>query len=314
MGGLKGLYSVADITLDEIQSKNTIFIPTGIDGIDNELNDLEGGRMTLLTGRPGEGKTTLAHRMALQSVDKNFKTLIVDGEHEKNTITRNLYNKVIGNDPRLYDSIAYNKKVMKLPKAYVKPMLDKWCRDKLWFYSKSEGNIKNLEKLFDMYKWMHEKYGLNLILLDNLMSLMELKDNDKNKDQIIFAEKCHDLVINTGIHLILVAHPNKTAEKGASIDYYQISGASELINIADNVLQVIRSANPLEDECDGWVEIHKNRGYGTYKKVSLIYDTETTSLVEKGVAPKKLNWQRTGKQLENTAITYIPPMKGGGYE
>lgn len=298
MDRIKGLYQISDVSIDSIVNKNQIFIPTGIDGIDNELNDLEGGRLTLLTGRPGEGKTTLAHRIVLNAVDKGFRSLIVDGEHEKGIITRNLYTKMIGNDSSCYKSIPYNKKSIKMPTPLVKPMLDSWAKDKLWFYSKSEGSIKDLDRLFDMYKYMYEKYGTSLILLDNLMSLMELKDNDKNKDQIKFAEKCHDLVITTGIHLILVAHPNKTATKGESIDYFQISGASELIAIADNVLQVIKAPDPREAECDGWVEIHKNRGYGTFKKVELVYDVETTALVEKGVKPKKLHWKNKGTQQD----------------
>ena len=294
---VKGLHSVADMPQEKVDEKKTLFVPTGIRGIDNELNMLEGGRMTLLTGRPGEGKTTFAHRAALEAVDKGFKVLIVDGEHSATVIRRGLYNKVIGNNASAYDSVPYNLKKIKLPKTHIKPMLDDWCRNKLWFYSKSEGKINDLNKLFDMYQWMHEKHGINLIILDNLMSLMEFKDDDKNKEQIAFANKCHDLVIqNPNMHLVLVAHPNKTAAKGASIDYYQISGASELINISDNVLQVIKSANPSEDMCDGWIEIHKNRGYGTYKKVELVYDKETTALVEKGVVARSLNWQNEGKQ------------------
>jgi len=294
---VKGLYNVSEMPNEVIDENKMIFIPTGIFGIDDKLNMLEGGRMTLLTGRPGEGKTTFAHRVALEAVDKGFKVLIVDGEHSSFVIRRGLYNKVIGNNKNAYDLKPYNLKKIKVPKTHIKPMLDDWCKDKLWFYSKSEGQIKDLNKLFDMYKWMHEEYGINLIILDNLMSLMEFRDEDKNKEQIAFANKCHDLVIqNPNMHLILVAHPNKTATKGESIDYYQISGAGELIAISDNVLQVIKSADSVEDECDGWIEIHKNRGYGTFKKVELVYDEETTALVEKGVVSKALNWEGKGTQ------------------
>lgn len=288
---IKGLHDFGDSDFDNLIPKNQIFIPTGIQSIDDRLNALEGGRITLLTGRPGEGKTTIGHRICLEAVDKGYKVLIVDGEHERTSLVRNLITKIIGSDKTAYNLKKYNLKYLKIPKDETKPLIAKWAKDKLVYYSKTEGDIGDLDRLFDLYKWMSKEHGTNLIFLDNLMSLMEFKADDKNKNQIAFMDKCHSLVTTTGMHLILVAHPNKTAGKGESIDYFQVSGASELINIADNVLQVIRSADPITDECDGWIEIHKNRGYGDFQKTELVFDKETTALIEKNKQPKKINWR-----------------------
>lgn len=289
----KGLYNLSKAEYKKITQSDNIFIDCGIDGVDDELNGFEGGRVTLITGRPGEGKSTFVHRVALYAVSNGFGTLIVDGEHDMNNLRNNLHIKLIGMDSTLYDRVRYHRKEIKQPKKHVYEMLQKWSSDKLWVYSKSEGQIKNLDNLFRLYSEMIKVHDIKFIILDNLMTLLDHQGDDQNKAQADFMNKCHDLAINAGVHIVLVAHPNKSAQKGQSIDYYQISGASELVNLADNVIQIVRSEG---EEYDGFAEILKNRGYGVYKKVYLDYDKSTGALVEHGVAPKRIDWRNEGKQ------------------
>ena len=293
----RGLVNLSKIEYKPIKASGKLFVDSGIDGVDNEINGFEGGRVTLITGRPGEGKSTFVHRIALYAVSNGICTLLVDGEHETNSLMNNLHVKLIGHDNTLYDERRYHRKYIKQPKQLVYKQLQQWSANKLWIYSKSSGQIKTLDNLFKLYNEMIKKHNTKFIILDNLMTLLDHQGSDQNKAQADFMNKCHDLAVNTGIHIILVAHPNKSAQKGETIDYYQISGASELVNLADNVIQIVRSEN---EEHDGYAELLKNRGYGIYKKVYLDYDKGTGSLIEHNVQPKAIRWQEQGKQQQWT--------------
>lgn len=297
-----GLVNVGSVKYKKKNEKDSLFIDTGIDGADDELNGLEGGRVTLVTGRPGEGKSTFVHRAALYAVSCGHPTLIVDGEHDQETLINNLYIKLIGYNDTLYDKIRYHRKIIKQPKKHIYMQLQEWSKH-LWIYSKSVGQIKNLDNLFRLYREMTIQYGIRFIILDNLMTLLDHKGDDQNKAQADFMNKCHDFAIANNVHIVLVAHPNKSAVKGEAIDYYQISGASELINLADNVLQVVRVEGK---EYDGFIEILKNRGYGTYKRVPLDFDKNTGALVEHGVQPRAIDWQRNGLQEKLKTLTGDP--------
>jgi len=293
----RGLVNLSNVEYKKIAPSGRLFVDSGIDGVDNEINGFEGGRVTLITGRPGEGKSTFVHRIALYAVSNGIGTLLVDGEHETKGLMNDLHIKLVGHDTTLYDTIKYHRKYIKQPKPLVYGRLQKWSNNKLWVYSKSSGQIKTLDKLFKLYSEMIRVHNIKFIILDNLMTLLDHAGSDQNKAQADFMNKCHDLAVNTGIHIILVTHPNKTAQKGETIDYYQISGASELVNLADNVIQIVRVE---DEEYDGYAELLKNRGYGIYKKVKLDYDIGTGSLIEHNLTPTAIRWQEQGNQEQWT--------------
>ena len=112
---------------------------------------------------------------------------------------------------------------------------------------------------------------------------------------------CTSLAKSANVAVVLVAHPNGSAAKGKEIDYYQISGTSDIPNLMDNAIQIIK--DPTDDDgvvqCDGRAVILKNRKYGIYGKVDFAFDPETISLLEiknEQVKGKKYNWRMEGKQ------------------
>ena len=295
---IKGLRDLIKNPYSGLTNKNVKFIPTGIDGIDDELNDLESRRTTLVTGRPGEGKSTFVDRVGLNAIDKGFRLLLVDGEHDQDVLINNLYKKVIGNEQGAFNLVKYNKKYLKEPKKEVQTLLNKWHEDKLFIFSKGDSEIKNLTALFKSIIDIVKTKKIDLIILDNLMSLIDAGSETMNALQSEFMKATHYLAINENCHVIIVAHPNKTAHKGESIDYFQVSGTADLANLADNIIQIRRNFKE-EDSADAYIEIHKNRGYGTFKESPLYYDKETSSLYEivNGQATsRKFNWKEISKK------------------
>ena len=290
-----------------LTKSNKKYIPTGIQQLDLAFNDLSTGTVTVITGRPSEGKSTFVHRIIVNAIDKGFRTLVVDGEHEQEQLINKLYRMVIGSDRNLYRLVQCNKRFMKEPKANILEMLQAWHGDKLNILSKHEESLSNFESLFSLIELGIKKEKLDFVILDNLMSLIDSTSAELNANQSKFMKRCTSLAKKMNVAIVLVAHPNKTAQKGKEIDYFQVSGNSDIANLADNMLQVIK--NPTDDneviEAQGRIVVQKNRYYGETPKIDLVYDAETGSLLEVvgGEAKRpEIDWRKEGEQNGFTSV------------
>lgn len=283
-----------------IKSKQK-YIPTGMDTLDYALNDLPTGTVIVITGRPADGKSTVVHQIVVNAIDKGHSTLIVDGEHDQEMLINKLYKVVIGGDKSLYRLVKLNKKYLKEPKANILEMLQVWHGNKLNILSKHEEGLQSFEALFSLIELAIKKEKLDLIVLDNLMSLIDSTSVELNASQSKFMKRCTTLAKAMNVAIILVAHPNKTAQKGKETDYFQISGNSDIANLADVIIQVIK--DPTNDEggkeADGRIIVQKNRYYGETPSFDLVFDVETSSLLEivDGIGKRnQLDWRKEGVQ------------------
>jgi len=256
------------------------------------------GRVSVVAGCPNDGKTTIVHRMGLNAIDYGFKTLFVDGEHMQEDIINRLYQKVIGTNKQLFDLVKYNKKWVKEPKYHILEQLEEWHKDKMYILSKNMLDITSLTSLFNLIETYVKQLGIDLIILDNLMSLVDDGDENLNRQQSLFMKKTTALAKNNNCHIVLVAHPNKTVTRGEEFDYYQIAGNSDIPNLADNVFCTWRDFDATE--VSGHLAIKKNRDYGQLKKLDLFYQQEISSLLELDIdgTPhcKQIDWMNRGNQ------------------
>ena len=259
------------------------FISTGLASIDQALNDLAPGCVTVVAGRSNGGKSTFVNQIVANAIEVMNKTLLISGEDDKRLLLNKIYTAVIGSNPKLYDNVQINKRWFKTPKPAVVKMLKEWHKDKLSLYMKGEGSLKTTEELFKMVSEKIKVEGYNLIVIDNLMSVLSVKSADnKYEAQADFVQKCCDISKLYHCHIVIVLHPNKTYKKGDMMDFEQISGSSDISNKADSIIAITREYG--EDEnasgVDGYCEILKNRYFSDLKKIPLKYDKETGLLLE----------------------------------
>jgi twinkle protein len=292
-----------------MSSKGIKFIPTGFDSLDQALNQFETERMTLITGRPGEGKSTFVSQIQNFAIDKGYSVARIDGEHAQEKLINDTYVKAVGFDDRYFDIIKFNLKYIKEPKKETLEALKKWHKNKLFLYSKGESKLSNTDELFDIIRNILNTEKIDLLILDNLMSLLSCDSIEKNEKQSEFIKKCHDLCLTYNIHVILVAHTNKQALQGKKIDVYNISGSADLSGVPDNIIHV--SKTPDEDkqveQCDGFLHLLKNRGYGNTITIKTQYVEETSMLLElkdNKALYKKIDWERFLKK-DNTSLNVL---------
>lgn len=293
--------TVATDPYESLRTANTKYISFGIPSLDEAFNGLESKTVTVITGRPSEGKSTFAHNIILNAINDRQKVLLVDGEHNKNDLYNNLFRKVIGRDKSLYDEIICFKKIRKEPKPHIQEMLTKWFGTNLMVVFKNETEIGSFKAMFEFMENACKFSKVDMVVLDNLMSLVTSSQVELNAKQSDFMKGCTSLAKNANVAVVLIAHPNQSAQKGKEIDYYQISGTSDIPNLIDNAIQIIK--DPTNESGDilaqGRAVTLKNRKYSQYPKVDFVFDEQTMSLCECSngkVRVKNYDWRMEGEQ------------------
>ena len=296
---------------ESIKNQNKKFGSFGIYSLDNALDGIVSGTVTVITGRPSEGKSTFLHGVILKNIDYGKRVHIVDGEHILNDLYNKLFRQVIGSDNTLYTKVTNNIKTRYEPKPHIQEMLNKWFGDKLMLSLKHESNLSDFDELFKIAEESCKKHNVDIIIFDNMASIIDSTVAELNAKQSKFIKLCSSLAKSANVAVILVSHPNGTAQKGKAIDYYQISGSSDIINIADNVIQVIK--DPIEDDGsiknDGRIVILKNRYFSEYPIIDLTYDKELMALCENSgdsYIVNQYNWRNEGIQEGFTKETNSP--------
>lgn len=301
------------LSLDEVPTLD----PDSIESIATGIKELDkkmfGGtilqQLSIMTGRPASGKSTILNTILLSSVQQGYPTALFSGELPdwmlKSWITlpaagRNYVKPSLKRNDSWY-----------VPKEVESKILQ-WLKGKLYIHNAEYGdNWGQLRKdILDIIK-----KGAKNIILDNLMTIgLDDSEWDKNKAQIGFIHELHDMVRQENVHIWLVAHPRK---QSAFLRFEDISGASEIGNFADNVCIVHRINQDFENQAKAFfpkhkleaikdagytnvVEIAKNRVPGLYigDLVGVFYEPETKRMKNNPVEMFQYGWDSTPVQQE----------------
>lgn len=294
---LTDLYSTP---YESIFDDNLKFVPTGYPTCDEYMNDLPTKKVTVITGVPKEGKSTFLHKAVIHAIDKGYRVLLIDGEHDKNTLVNKLYHMTIGNNRAAYTKKKLNKMEFLEPKPHVIEILREWHKDRLMIFNKYLSPFSTLDQLFEYIEPLVEEKGIDLVVADNLMMLVDGPNVEKNENQSRFMKRMCDLAKSKNCHCIIVAHPNKGARAGEEMGMYDVLGSSDIVNLVDYLIQIMRVYDD-EVDVDAYCRIILNRTRGrNIGDIPLKFDKETESLCEMardGTAIRSyVDWQREGKQ------------------
>ena len=112
-----------------------------------------------------------------------------------------------------------------------------WIKNKLFIYS--EESISSVDNISASIEYLARTKDVKLFVLDNMMTIDNsgLEELDKQKR---LAKKLKSLARKYKICIILVAHPKKKGDKDR-YHMHDVSGASEVVNLADYELILTRN-------------------------------------------------------------------------
>ena len=283
------------LNMEDIQYldlKNLSAIPTGHERFDRKALGFILGEISIVSGLNASGKSSWLNCITLNAIQRGFKVAMFSGELMKEKVKtwlnqaaagREFVKKVYG-----YDDFYY------VPKD-VTAKIDAWTKDKFFLYDNKYG--RNWSRLLESVKSVVEKKEVNLLILDNLMTLdLDAFSGDKNEKQSSFVNGLADLAKQANIHIILVAHPRKSL---TFLRREDIGGSGDITNLADNVYIIHRCNKDFEkrapeflgqDEVtkltqgEGYsnvVEVCKNRFVGSVDNIfGYYYEMETRRFMQ----------------------------------
>ncbi|WP_455542921.1 DnaB-like helicase N-terminal domain-containing protein [Intestinibacter sp.] len=256
-----------DASTISLQKQENGAIQTGFSSIDSATGGgLNFGTLTILTGNPGSGKSTFLNQILANALSLGFSALLYSGELTYQMMME-WFAKTVANPNHLSTYTNNFGRYVKVTSEGF-DLISNWTKDKLFIYSKdARADEINLSSAIE---YLAINKNTKLFILDNLMTL-ECSGSDKYEKQIIAVKALKNLAKKYNLVVILVAHSNKSSLLNREAHVFEISGASEIPNLADYVFKASRD----NEQPITYIGILKNRITGIIKrKVTLTFDSK----------------------------------------
>lgn len=239
------------------------FLKTGFKGLDILLSGgLRTSSLTILTGEPGSGKSTLINQILAENIYQKNNCFLYTGELDNSDAIQWL-KRTVSNDYHIKE--FNNKQGIKYYDIsdYTWDLISKWLDERLFI--PDDDFIADKNNVLTVLEDMVVSKGVRLIILDNLMTLNTGDSEKQYQEQKQLCLQLKQMAKKYDIAVILVAHPKKPGDKKKGKEkpkasMYDVLGASEIVNISDNVLRIERLESTTE------LIVLKNRWGGTINR------------------------------------------------
>lgn len=244
--------SVVDFTdVDDLDVSDMTGVTTGIKPLDKKLIKIFDGTLTILSGRPGSGKTSLIDQSIATAIDDGNSVFLFSKEMPERMST-NWFNYILAGRRNLVEKVSPDGEKYNVVSFEAKQKIKEFYRNKLYIYKDSEPN--DIESVKKSMEECVRKYGVKYLVIDNLMMLdLQCSEEDKNTAQTNLINDLIRFASKFNVAVVLIAHPRKTSDMQSDIEMYDIAGSSNIINLAMRSIGLRRvSKKEKEDENCKW--------------------------------------------------------------
>ena len=264
---------------------------TGIPSLDRCLGGVYFGQLIVLTGKRGEGKSTYASWILANALDAGQKVFAYSGELPDYHFRNWLDLQIAGADEQDVTKNEYGDEIYSV-KAEARSKLTEFYRDRAFIFDNSQiPETADNDLLINTIIESAEQYGCRVILVDNLMTAMDVAPNsDPYRAQSAFVKKLKMTAQKYKLAVILIAHPRKEGED-VDLSNDSVAGSSDITNLADTVITYEKITDKEKEKDKSLANYHsrigviKNRLTGKRlltkeTKVKVIYSPKTKRIVE----------------------------------
>ena len=274
------------IELSEVENVDIFKLPklrTGIRQLDRLLyGGLPFGGVALISGKPGEGKSTFASQILINALYQGHKCFAYSGELPNYLFRAWIDFQLAGRNHITEYQNKWGDRNYTLSDTN-REMIADWYRGKCFLYDNRivEGDEK--ESILKIVEEVVQQYGAKVILLDNLMTALDLEGwntYDKYEKQSLFVKRLSRIALKYNVLVLLVAHKRKNNFTTNEND--EISGSGDISNLA--MLTIAYEKDKEQKLTQRLVKVSKNRLFGKTETKGYIleYDEKSKRIYGQG--------------------------------
>ena len=257
LDNVKELADVQSVDINRLDK-----IETGIDLLDRTIRGMAMGQLVILTGKRGDGKSTLMSQLVCAALEQKRNVFVYSGELADFHFKRWLDYQLAGSANIIEQNNKWGDKDYALSKDVIEN-INRWYRHRAFIYDNNFiADGSEMETLPQTIEKAILKYNVQFICIDNLMTAMErvTEQNNLYLAQSNFVGRLKAIAMKYSVVILLVAHPKKGTANEFQDDNELIAGSSDITNKADIILRYERVEG--EEDSNGLIKVTKNRIMG----------------------------------------------------
>lgn len=229
-------------------------------GLTKIMKGHRGGELTLLTGRSGQGKTTVLSQISMDLANRGVHTLWGSFEIKNKRLVKKML-------------LQFCQRNLEKDLGSFNYWYDRYEELPMW-YMRFFGST-GIDQILDAMEYADYQFDVKHTILDNLQFMTD--DNSNNKfnamDEVI--SKIRKFATQKNHHITLVIHPRKVGQgSGEEMDTSDLGGTAKAEQEADTII-ILQSGGEKK-----YLDVKKNRFDGDLGKVYFEYQKATNRIVE----------------------------------
>ena len=233
---------------------------TGWRCLDQFMQGLRMGELTVITADTGAGKTTFCTQLMVNVAMQGVPVWINSWEMKPETTMRKLASIVLRRPMKMQDFSDHENE-----------QFDEWSsRYQVYINPNTIGtDINKLAEQLEMAK----RLGVKVVMLDHLDYLVNFRREKLHEAIDETIKRLHELAFSLNMHFLLICHPRQAANSAEEVGIHALKGSSSIKQYADNIIVLHRCARTdcSADPNKVKIKIAKNRMFGFEGTTFLFY-------------------------------------------